>query len=267
MNFSHGRGEALLGRQRSAKERTTSNKTRLTLLHTLIPMKSILAKRQLLPVLAGALVALPAVSSAVIIDISSAFGTVAPDTRGGPNSTTAQWDTWADPGGASGVITNRAAEVGSGFWTTNNGEDHISNSLNFYSGSGSVNETITFGTTGVVGEGFTTIILQGQTLFGDFGTTLGFTPIAGITPGVVQGPNAAGGAQFLARYEIPGNAAEYSVNMVTGPFSFVSFGNFEVDTYWSETGFSSDTAVIPEPTSGILVLSAAGLFALRRRRK
>ena len=55
--------------------------------------------------------------------------------------------------------------------------------------------------------------------------------------------------------------------MVTGPFSFVSFGNFEVDTYWSETGFSSDTAVIPEPTSGILVLSAAGLFALRRRRK
>ena len=71
----------------------------------------------------------------------------------------------------------------------------------------------------------------------------------------------------MARYEIPGNAAEYSVNMVTGPFSFVSFGNFEVDTYCSETGFSSDTAVIPEPTSGILVLSAAGLFALRRCRK
>ena len=165
------------------------------------------------------------------------------------------------------MITNRAAEVGSGFWTTNNNEDHISNSLNFYSGSGSVNETITFGTDGVVGTGFTTIILQGQTLFGDFGTTLGFTPIAGITPGVVQGPNAAGGAQFFARYEIPGNSEEYSVNMVTGPFSFVSFGNFEVDTYWSETGFSSDTAVIPEPTSGLLALSAAGLFVLRRRRR
>ena len=231
------------------------------------PMKSTFGKRALLPVLAGAVVALPAASSAVTIDISSAFGTVAPDTRGGPNSTTAQWDTWAEPGGASGVITNRAAEVGSGFWTTNNNEDHISNSLNFYSGSGSVNETITFGTNGVVGTGFTTIILQGQTLFGDFGSTLGFTPIAGVTPGVVQGPNAAGGAQFLARYEIPGNSEEYSVNMVTGPFSFVSFGNFEVDTYWSETGFSSDTAVIPEPTSGLLALSAAGLFILRRRRK
>ena len=230
-------------------------------------MKSTFGKRTLLPVLVGAVAALRAASSAVTIDISSAFGTVAPDTRGGPNSTTAQWDTWAEPGGASGVITNRAAEVGSGFWTTNNNEDHISNSLNFYSGSGSVNETITFGTDGVVGTGFTTIILQGQTLFGDFGTTLGFTPIAGITPGVVQGPNAAGGAQFLARYEIPGNSEEYSVNLVTGPFSFVSFGNFEVDTYWSETGFSSDTAVIPEPTSGLLALSAAGLFVLRRRRR
>ena len=230
-------------------------------------MKSTFCKRSLLPVLAGALVGLPAASSAVTIDISSAFGTVAPDTRGGANSTTAQWDTWADPGGASGVITDRAAEVGSGFWTTNNNEDHISNSLNFYSGSGSVNETITFGTNGVAGTGFTTIILQGQTLFGDFGTTLGFTPINGVLPGVVQGPNAAGAAQFLARYEIPGNAEEYSVNMVTGPFSFVSFGNFEVDTYWSETGFSSDTAVVPEPTSGLLALSAAGLFVLRRRRK
>ena len=230
-------------------------------------MKSTFCKRSLLPVLAGAVVAFPAASLAVTIDISSAFGTVAPDTRGGPNSTTAQWDTWAEPGGASGVITNRAAEVGSGVWTTNNGEDHISSSLNFYSGQGSVNETITFGTNGVAGTGFTTIILQGQTLFGDFGTTLGFTPINGILPGVVQGPNAAGGAQFLARYEIPGNAEEYSVNMVTGPFSFVSFGNFEVDTYWSETGFSSDTAVVPEPTSGLLALSAAGLFILRRRRK
>ena len=231
------------------------------------PMKSTFGKRALLPVLAGAVVALPAASSAVTIDISSAFGTVAPDTRGGPNSTTAQWDTWAEPGGASGVITNRAAEVGSGFWTTNNGEDHISNSLNFYSGGGSVDETITFGTNGVAGSGFTTIILQGQTLFGGFGTTLNFSPIAGVTPGVVQGPNAAGGAQFLARYEIAGNAEEYSVDMTTGPFSRISLGNFEVDTYWSETGFSSDTAVIPEPTSGLLALSAAGLFILRRRRK
>ena len=230
-------------------------------------MKSTFAKRSLLPVLAGAVVALPAASSAVTIDISNAFGTVAPDTRGGANSTLAGWDTWAEPGGADGVITNRAAEIGSGVWTTNNNEDHISSSLNFYSGSGSVNETITFGTNGVAGTGFTTIILQGQTLFGDFGTTLGFTPINGVLPGVVQGPNAAGAGQFLARYEIPGNAEEYSVNMVTGPFSFVSFGNFEVDTYWSETGFSSDTAVVPEPTSGLLALSAVGLFVLRRRRK
>ena len=230
-------------------------------------MKSTFCKRSLLPVLAGALAALPAASSAVTIDISSAFGTVAPDTRGGPNSTTAQWDTWAEPGGASGVITNRAAEVGSGVWTTNNGEDHISSSLNFYSGGGSVDETITFGTNGAAGSGFTTIILQGQTLFGGFGALLNFSPIAGVTPGVVQGLNAAGGAQFLARYEITGNAEEYSVDMTTGPFSRISLGNFEVDTYWSETGFSSDTAVIPEPTSGLLALSATGLFILRRRRK
>ena len=50
-------------------------------------------------------------------------------------------------------------------------------------------------------------------------------------------------------------------------FSFVSFGNFEVDTYWSESGFSTDSAVIPEPSSGFLALSAVGLLALRRRRK
>lgn len=230
-------------------------------------MKSTFAKRSLLPVLAGAVVAFPAASLAVTIDISTAFGTVAPDTRGGANSTLVGWDTWDDGGAGDSVINDNTPELGSGVWTTNNNEDHISGSFNFYSGQGAVNETITFGTNGVVGTGFTTIILQGQTLFGDFGTTLGFTPINGILPGVVQGPNAAGGAQFLARYEIPGNAEEYSVNMVTGPFSFVSFGNFEVDTYWSEAGFSSDTAVVPEPTSGLLALSAAGLFVLRRRRK
>ncbi len=232
-------------------------------------MKSNIARRSLLPLLAGAAVGLPSVSFAATIDISNAFGTVAPTTRGGGNSSWVGWDTWDDGGAGNSVINDSTPDIGSGpgIWATNNNEDHISGSFNFYSGSGSVNETISFGTDGVPGSGFTTILLQGSTLFGDFGTTLGFGDIAGVSPTVVQGLNAIGAGQVFARYEIPGNAEEYSVNMVTGPFSFVSFGNFEVDTYWSETGFSPDTAVVPEPSSGLLILSATGLLVLRRRRK
>lgn len=205
---------------------------------------------------------------AATVDISNAFGTAAPTTRGSANSSWVGWDTWDDGGAGNSVINDSTPDIGSGsgVWATNNNEDHISGSFNFYSGQGSVNETISFNANGVPGSGFTTILLQGSTLFGDFGTTLGFGDIAGVSPTVVQGLNATGAGQVFARYELPGNAEEYSVNMVTGPFSFVSFGNFEVDTFWSATGFSPDTAVIPEPSSGLLVLSATGLLLRRRRR-
>ncbi len=213
-------------------------------------------------------IAAPVVSFAATIDISTSFGTAAPTTRGGANATWVGWDTWDDGGAGNSVINDNTPDIGtgSGVWATNNNEDHISGSLNFYSGSGAVNETISFNTDGVPGSGFTTILLQGATLFGNFGTTIGFGDIAGVSPSVTQAVNATGAGQVFARYEIPGNAEQYSVNLATGPFSFVSFGNFEVDTYWSETGFSPDGAVVPEPSSGLLILSATGLLALRRRR-
>lgn len=224
--------------------------------------------------LALSTLALP--SQAAVFKIDLGPGLFTPTERGNSNTTYLGWDTFdkdpttGAPGNTSdGVISDSTPDIGTGTGSifTTNGEDHISSSLNYYSSSGSVAETINFNTDGTPGSGFTTIIAQGITSFGPFGSTIQFGDILGITAVLVQATNTATNkGQFWAKWEVPSNQLSYSFDISTPSSSFVSFDKFTVDTIWSDTGFSADTAVIPEPSS--LLLSAAGVIGvlLVRRR-
>ena len=223
----------------------------------------------LLALLAGALLgSIPAAGHAASFKIAFATDLFTPTTRGGSNTTWVGWDTFDDGGSGSMIINDSTPDIGtsSGTLTTTNGEDHISGSFNYYSSTGTVAETADFTTSGTTGTGVTTIIMQGVTLFGGFGTTLFFSDIGGVSPDVVPATNIAGKGQFWAKWEVPGNLANYSADLSSGPFSFISFDKIVVDTYWSPTAFSVDTAKIPEPSVGLLGLASAGLLLTRRRR-
>ncbi|MCG8508392.1 MAG: PEP-CTERM sorting domain-containing protein, partial [Rhodospirillales bacterium] len=118
---------------------------------------------------------------------------------------------------------------------------------------------------GPAGTGFTTVIVQAKTLFGLFGTTIGFGTIDGVAPSdIVVGTNTTGGGQLFVKYEIPGTINSPQFSIASGPGSFVSFDQFTVDTLWSDSGYAPDNAV-PEPaTVGLFALCS--LMALRRQR-
>ena len=64
-------------------------------------------------------------------------------------------------------IPKAALDIGTdgASFVTTNAEDHLSGSLNYSTGSGSVAETVNFSSDGIVGTGFTTVIMQGHTFF------------------------------------------------------------------------------------------------------
>ena len=201
--------------------------------------------------------------------INLVTGTISPSFRGDSGTTWTGWDTWDDAGAGDQVINDSTPDLGDpdgGSFVTTNGEDHISGSFNYYAGSGSVAETVTFNSDGIVGTGFTTVIMQGHTLFGGFGAELTLSDVGGVSPEVVFGTNANGQGQFWAKYEVPGNVANYSVDFSSGPFSRVSLGIFEVDTQWSSEAFSRDSVqAVPEPSSALFGL--LGISALLRRKR
>lgn len=220
-------------------------------------------QRNLLTILA---IFISATTYANTFDLATATGQFEPSFRGEANTTYLGWDLFGDPGDS--VINDTTPDLGAdagGFVTTNN-EDHQSGSLNYYSGSGSVAEDITFATDGVNGSGFTTVIVQAKTLFGGWGVDIDFGPIDGVEPSLVlQATNATGSGQLFVKYELPGTANPETFSMTSGPFSFTSFGEYVVDTAWSPTAFAADTAIAtPEPSAAVLFLLSAG--ALLRRR-
>jgi hypothetical protein len=124
---------------------------------------------------------------------------------------------------------------------------------------------------GVAGTGFTTIIVQGRTVFGGYPSNSAadfeFPTLGGAPAQVVVGPNAAGRGQFWVKYEIAGQAAQYTLDFGLRP-GFVSVAELQVDTQWSESGFAPDTAqAVPEPSAFAALLGGATLLGLGRRRK
>ena len=207
--------------------------------------------------------------SATTFNLGSATDTFAPSFRGASNSTYVGWDLFDDNGAGDMIINDQTPDLGtgSGSFVTTNGEDHLSGSMNYYSGSGAVAEDISFSTDGANGDGFTTVIVQGKTLFGGFGAEIAFGDIDGIAPSLVlQTNNAADAGQFFAKYELPGTADTESLSISTGPASFISFDKIEIDTIWSADGYAADTAIVPEPTGALAVLLGAIVLITARRR-
>ena len=153
------------------------------------------------------------------------------------------------------------------------GVDHISSTRNIYTGASTLNETITAPTNGSVGTGYTTIIVQGVTAFGPLGGQIDFTPIDGFLPVAVQADNLIGSGQFWAKYEIPGNAATYDFTLTSSVLGSsngenISLTRLVIDTIWSDSGFATDVAAVPEPTTSVLLAAgAAGTILLLRRRR
>jgi hypothetical protein len=124
-------------------------------------------------------------------------------------------------------------------------------------------------TNGTPGTGFTTIIIQGRTLFGGYPdglSSFSFPAVGGAAPDYVLGTNSSGQGQFWVKYEIPGNAPAYDIDFALVA-SQLSIASITVDTQWSATGYAADAATaVPEPSSAALLLGAALPLALRRRR-
>jgi hypothetical protein len=218
------------------------------------------------------LVALGSAASGAPFEINSSAGLFAPSFRGGSNTT---WFGWG-PGTFDGapndeLIDSPAPSLG----TTTAGvsfsqldaNDYLSGSNNIYSGGFSLNLAIGVPTDGTAGTGLTTIIVQGRTIFGgyptgDNGNDLTFGAVSGVNATYVQGTNTAAQGQFFAKYEIPGNAASYTVN-IPASASPVSIAELQVDTLWSASSFAGDTAIVPEPAT--MLLMVIGFIPLARK--
>jgi hypothetical protein len=243
----------------------------------------------LLPVLAAALGVSSASAASVI---TTANGIFTPSFRGGSNTTYFGWSngTWdgnpptveGDPDLTPDIVNGTPSinPASGGLLIQAVAGDIVSGSNNIYTSVAGVNALglqLVIPTAGTPGSaGFTTIIAQGFGLSGNlFGFTealdgFGFGAINGIQPEYVIGRNADGRGQWWAKWELPGNAASYTVDVI-GKEGFpggsvLSVTDMQVDTWFSESGFAPDIAVVPEPSALLLGFVAVGLGLSRRRR-
>ena len=189
---------------------------------------------------------MPALATTFTLDQVS--DVVTPSTQGSANTTFFGWELFDDPGSGNPINDTTpdlgTTSAGVAFATTN-GENHRSGSGNVYVGTtgNSLYEQITVATDGTVGSGYTTIIAQFVTAFGDFPGPITLSQINGITPTVVRGINAAGEGQVWAKWEIPSNAASYTFT-ITGPAGVTAYSidRLVVDTYWNASAYQPDVA-------------------------
>jgi hypothetical protein len=227
----------------------------------------------------GALAILVAASATHANNISTATGPFTLSFRGGPNTTYFGWEagTWdgnVDTPTPNFDTVNATPSINPsvGPVLTNNlpASDIVSGSNNLYPGPFDL--TLAIPTVGNIGTGFTTIIIQGNSLPGFPGPlyldTFKFGDIAGIAPTYIVQPNSQVETQWWAKWEIPGNQASYNVNIsATATFAGVaSVTDMVVDTQWSAASYAADVAVAtPEPASlGMLGVAATGLLTVRR---
>jgi hypothetical protein len=136
--------------------------------------------------------------------------------------------------------------------------------------------TMVVPTSGTLGTGFTTLILQGIT---NTGSPSGAASLilnyprfeigGNAATEFVIGINALNQGQWWARFDLPGNQDEYTIDIefpggnTTTP---ISIAGLTVDSYWSASGFAPDTVAVPEPSSLVLLgCGIAGAWLLRRR--
>jgi hypothetical protein len=237
----------------------------------------------LLPALAAALLGQAAAATYVIYEGS---GIYTPEFRGQSGSTHFGWSngTWdgnPDPGAdtLNGTPPINPDSLAGASITQTSTTDIVSGSNNIYSSIPAINAAglqLHVPTAGLGGStGFTTIIIQGLGLsgamFGAGGALdgFGFGPINGVEADYVITINDLGQTQWWAKFELEGSQTVYDIDIVGAPGypggSVVSVTDLQVDTYFSETGYSSDLAIVPEPSALLLSLAAAGLLLRRRR--
>jgi hypothetical protein len=246
----------------------------------------------LLPALAAALAGSHANAAFVINETGFLF---TPSFRGGANTTHFGWSNGGWDGNADSIppeptipdIVNPVPTInpgsGASLIQNNAGVDIVSGSNNIYSGFGGIGAIdsaalqLVIPTSGTVGSlGFTTIIIQGVGLNGaSFGGTsgldgFGFGAIDGILPEYVIGTNADVEGQWFAKWELPGNAASYTVDIFgvanAEALGVVSVTDLHIDTVFSDTGYAPDLAMVPEPSTLLLSAFAALSLITRRRR-
>lgn len=218
--------------------------------------------------------------------IATATGPFTPSFRGAANTTYFGWNygSWdgnvdaaagesAIPDTLNGVPPINPGLLAGPLLVQNNSSDIVSGSNNVYTGPANLDLTLTVPTGGTPGSGYTTIIVQGNSLggFGGMLDTAAFGTIEGVAPTYVHGANVDDETQFWAKWELPGNASSYSIPVSGSTFGagVASLSDLTVDTLWSPSGFAADTAAaVPEPAS-IALVGAALTFAtalVRRRR-
>lgn len=146
--------------------------------------------------------------------------------------------------------------------------DILAGSNNIYASPGGAVLSLDVPINGVLGDGFTTIIVQGRTAFGSYPDAVDtmFGTVDGVSPIFAEGLNALGQGQFWAKYQIPGNTGSYSIPLTLPSGSSISIAELKVDTQFSTTGFAPDSAVVPEPSAPLLAVAAVASLMARRRR-
>jgi hypothetical protein len=235
-------------------------------------------------VFASLLALLSQSAMAATVNLQTVNNVVAPSFRGASNTTYYGWETFDDPTAGDNVapededwvVDDNVTDIGTYVGTLarlrgNNlpfdqgGVDHISSTRNIYTAGSILDETVTAPTSGTLGTGFTTIIVQGVTAFGPFGGDVLYSAINGVLPVSAQTNNAIGSGQFWAKYEIPGNVATYDFTL-TSSGENMSLTRVVVDTLWSPSGYASDLAVVPEHRAmGLFAIGSLALGLFRRR--